>query len=336
MCLQKNKPIAPEISLKISVFSLLMTAVVVLHHSCFRNYYPFLEDIGPVSTAYFFYVSAFFLYRGIDAENMAGRIKKRFASLVLPYFLWNVIYILLYYVLYDNYRPSARDMLSLFTVSPLCASSWYLLTLFIFTLAAPLIRPAYRRISSTFLLLLAGILVSLTGYVWFQETLATVPFVGGYLVRMAEYLPAYLAGGALGVWLSAKMSVGKRLCMGGLCVSVCILLLLWKAELSPEIRLLFWTILPVVLWESIPECIFRNWAGYRILSAPAFFIIMSHGILLNLLNRLPLAFLQENSKIREGCVVMTAVGMAYLIYYLLKSICPGVLNILTGGRNRKN
>lgn len=335
MCVQRKEPVASEISLKVSVFSLLMTAVVVLHHTCFRNYYPFLEEIGPVSTAYFFMVSAFFLYRGMDAGNMAGRIKKRFFSLLTPYFLWNMIYILLYAVIYDSYRPSARDMLSLFTVSPLCVASWYLLTLFLFTLAAPLIRPAYGRTASTVLLLFGGVLVSLMGYVWFQGTVAAVPFVGGYLVRMAEYLPAYLAGGALGAWASGKMRVG-RLWPVGFGVSVCILLLLWKAELPPEIRLLLWTILPIAFWESVPERIFQNWAGYGILSAPGFFIIMTHGILLLLVNRLPFAFLREDNKVREGCVVMAAVSLAYLLYYLLKAVCPKVLNLLIGGRNRKN
>ena len=92
--------LSKEISKKLSLFMLGFIFIVVLFHSEFRYVYPFIEDLTAISTSYFFCISAFFFYRGLHSENTLARLKKRCITLLLPYILWNLIYIVLYLRIY--------------------------------------------------------------------------------------------------------------------------------------------------------------------------------------------------------------------------------------------
>jgi len=335
MNIQKKEPIAPEISLKFSVFSLLMTGIVVLYHSSFRYYYPSIEEIGPVSIFYFFCVSGFFFYRGLETDQIAGRIKKRVCSLLVPYFLWNVIYAFLNFVPHGRLSDySLKTFVAMFTVSPVCVPSWYLLTLFLFTLLSPVLSIAYRKKGTTAILLLLGVSLSLAGYVWFQGVLANVPFAGGYLIRMSQYLPAFLIGGALGTWLDESLRVDRKKCCAGIFASAIILFILSRTDPAAEVRLLLLIVLPIALWEAVPERLFQNLEAVRFITEPVFFLTMTHYGLIGFWENV-LTTLQPGWKVKvwNACVVAAAVCSAYLIYYLLKAAFPGLAGILTGSRS---
>jgi len=302
-----------EISLKFSLFSLGFVFIVILFHSDFRYYYPFIEDLTAVSTSFFFCVSAFFFYNGLEKGNIAARLRKRMVTLLLPYLLWNLIYLLLHI---KFATLSAPYILRAFTVSPLCTPSWYLLTLFLFLLASPVVMRALQKTGSTVFLLLAGMGISYLGYLRFQVELASVPVIGGYLIRMTEYITPYLIGALIGYKFSKKLHVTWKHCVIGLlCFGTILGLLL--CNIPSELRYLLWVLLPLALWEAIPEKIFAHIHFIRIFTGPAFWINMTHCYLLSVWADI-LAKVQLTMNIYGVAVqVVLTVITAYVLYVLL-------------------
>lgn len=324
----KHKSLSKEVSIKFSVFMTVYVLIVVLFHSDLRYIYPFIEELTAISTSHFFCVSAFFFYRGLDNENIWKRLKKRCSTLLLPYLLWNLIYILLYF---RTHKFSLRSLFLGLTVNPLCTPSWYLMTLFIFLLLAPLIKCALRKSYSTIFILGVCIAISYLGYIKFQQELATVPIVGGYLIRMAEYVTPYLIGGIIGTWFNNQIYVNCKTCLVGI-ISSCIFFLLLLSNISPELRWLLWVTLPLTLWMSIPEKIFGHLGFLHWLTEPAFLINMMHCYLLYMWQSLTTENGFISGKYLSVFNVLLAVVSSYVLHYLLKWFIPNMLKVLTGNR----
>lgn len=326
--MKNQNVLSKEITNKLSFFRWGFILIVVLFHSDFRFFYPFIEDLTAVSTAYFFCASAFFFYRGLSNENIAERLRKRCFTLLLPYFLWNIIYIILYLKIY-NFTFSS--VLQGFTITPFCTPSWYLLTLFIFFIPAGLIKRALSKAYSTVILLIFGVIISYLGYIRFQQELATIPAVGGYLVRMAEYLTSYLIGGIMGTWFDKKIYVTWKECWIG-AISSCTVIFLLKWDIPVEMRWLLWMIFPLILWKAVPETIFGNVRISCLFTEPFFWINMSHCYLLFAWGTITTKMGFVTGKYLVALNLILTLAVSYALYYLLKLFIPKVLQILTGNR----
>lgn len=94
---------------RIVFLNLLMTLAIILYHS--KNHYQlwvvenqvssktvslfygFDDMLGGIALSYFFMVSGFLLYKGINSlEDCLSKIKRRVFSLVVPFVLWNTIW----------------------------------------------------------------------------------------------------------------------------------------------------------------------------------------------------------------------------------------------------
>lgn len=317
-----------EVSRKCSFFMFLFIMVVVLFHSNLRYYYSFIEDLTAVSTAYFFMVSAFFFYKDLNNKNFVERLKKRVVTLLVPYFLWNTIYMILYS---KTYNFSISNIIERFTTNPICTPTWYLMTLFIFFLFAPFIKWAFNKLDTTLLLMAVMSVLSYFAYIKYQGKIALIPMVGGYLIRCAEYIIPYLLGGIIGSWFQDKIYVSGKRSLVGIISSLIIIAVLFF-NIPSVVRWLLWMIFPVALWESIPEKIFRYTGFLKIFTDASFLINTMHCYFLHLWY----GFLMKNSLITETklsmLVIVLSVLSSYVVYYLLKIFTPHVLKLLTGNR----
>jgi hypothetical protein len=183
-------------------------------------------------------------------------------------------------------------------------------------------------------LLSIGVVISYLGYIKFQKELALVPFVGGYLIRMAEYLTPYLLGGAIGTWFSEKIYVSWKNCIVGV-VSSCTIIFLLMSDISFETRWLLWVVLPLALWEAIPEKIFKRIGLLHLFTKPAFLINMMHCYFLFMWQPITTKIGFITDKERAALNVALTLVSSYMLYYLLELFLPKVLKILTGNRIRK-
>lgn len=326
--MNKKETLTKDVSLKFSFYSFICIFIVVLFHSDFRYFYPIIEDLTPVSTSYFFCVSAFFFYRGLNNDNITLRLKRRCKTLLLPYLIWNLIYMIPYIIFY---KVPFSSIVRGFTINPFCTPSWYLLTLFLFFLLAPFVKHVLASKYLTLALLNAIVITSYLGYVKFQQELALVPFVGGYLIRMAEYITPFLLGAIIGTYFSNQIYVTwKNGVIGILCSGAIIFLLFYP--IPPAMRWFLWVILPITLWKSIPEKIFNISTFTQYLTAPSFIINMAHCYLLGLYKPLLAQTKAFTEKRLTALTVLCAIITAYALYYLLKKVLPKTLNALTGSR----
>lgn len=324
----KQAELTKEVSLKFSFFTLVFIFVVVLFHSDFRYFYPIIENLTHVSTSYFFCVSAFFFYRGLNDDNINSRLKRRCKTLLLPYILWNFLYMI------PNLMASpfsVSNVIRGITVAPFCTPSWYLLTLFIFFLFAPLINQILRKKHLTILLLCVGIAISYLGYIRFQQELALVPFVGGYLIRMVEYLTPFLFGAVIGTWFHQKLYVSWKKGIIGI-ISSGVMLLLLFSNIPLAMRWLLWVVLPIAIWNATPEGIFKHVRFLHLATNPAFTINMTHCYFLIVCKTILAKTELFTGKYLSALCVIFTVFASYLVYYLLKKFLPNTLKHLTGNR----
>lgn len=90
--------------------------------------------------------------------------------------------------------------------------------------------------------------------------------------------------------------------------------------------------LPLALWESVPEKIFKYVEFLPLFTAPAFLINMTHCYLLYALKPITMKMEFVTGKYQSALNVIFAVIVSYVLYYLLKLILPELLKILTGNR----
>ena len=320
-----------EISRKFSCFMLGFILIVILFHSDFLYYYPLIEDLTVVSTTYFFCVSAFFFYTELNRKSFTHCLKKRCITLLVPYLLWNILYLLFSLKRVPITLPG---IIRGFTISTFCTPSWYLMTLFLFFLIAPPVRYALQKKSTTLLLLAIGSLLSYLGYIKFQKELASLPFIGAYLVRMSIYFTAYLFGSAISTWLRHKLHVTRTSFILGI-LSTCSIYILLQKELLLETRWILWMLLPLTLWHSIPEALFKPFSFSQFFTEPAFFLNMIHCYLLFIWQNITTKQEIITGKYLSALNIILTIITTYVLYYILKSLLPGALQYLVGKRNVK-
>ena len=317
-----------NISRKISFFMLVYVGIVVLFHSEFRYYYPVINDLTVAANAYFFCVSAFFFYRP-SKNDVKTKLKRRVSSLLLPYLLWNLIYLFLRFFQGPIFM---FNVVQGFTVNPLCTPSWYLVTLFIMFLPAALLEKLLAKKSGAFVLIGVGAVISIFGGIVFAAGPASLPWVGGYIVRMFQYVLPYSIGAALGSNFDKKIAVGAKNCISGILFTAAIIVL-FTCNLSGGIKWFLCILLPLTLWEAVPEACFGVAYGFqKIITGPAFFLNMSHCLLLFLAGLFTSRITFLHGKYVELVRVGVVVVLSYVLFYLMKKLLPKVLYYLSGKR----
>lgn len=98
----------------------------------------------------FFCISAFLLFRNIDTKNYKEKIKRRIKTLIIPYFIWNIIYYIFFHTIsllskininIGNYSDSFSlyDLIQSIFLGKYNLVSWYLRCLIIYSVIIPYI-----------------------------------------------------------------------------------------------------------------------------------------------------------------------------------------------------
>ena len=315
-----------KISSKISLLGLMYVGIIVLFHSEFRYRYPVIDDLTTAANAFFFSVSAFFFYG--SSKNVLSKLKKRCLTLVLPFLLWNLIYL---FVRLFQGKIYPYNILETFTINPLCMPSWYLLSLFIMLLPAfPITKLLAKQYGATVLIVI-GALISFLGYAFFPVYILKIPFAGAYLVRICEYVLPYCIGAAIGSHHEKKITVGVKNVIAGLILTAVILVLL-RMNLASFVIWMLRILLPFAIWEAVPESVFAKEGFIGLITGPAFFLNMSHLLLLYIADFLTLRLTLRNANFLELVRVFLACATSYILFYVMKKICPKVLKVLSGNR----
>lgn len=161
-------------AIKILVF--LATILVVLRHGQnLHHFYPggspwmpvsdcnifvqrFISELTAVAIPCFFTVSGFLFFVGLnDHAAVFAKLRRRVHSLLIPFLLWNILFITLWTSLY-GLVPSLRGQFihsfgmvfsprwfaERLTIAPIVGQFWYIRTLILFCLFTPVMLLSYR------------------------------------------------------------------------------------------------------------------------------------------------------------------------------------------------
>lgn len=122
---------------KISWFNFVCCLMVILTHSgnaelffpelgtdapWWKFQYGIMQKFLMVDVPCFIMLSAYLFYRNFTIERLGEKLNKRLHSLLIPYFLWNTIYYILY--LLANYIPGLRTIANKSGISFSLSGAW--------------------------------------------------------------------------------------------------------------------------------------------------------------------------------------------------------------------
>lgn len=143
----------------------LIFLIVVLHSSCLRfitnsnliivKIYEIINVICDASVPAFFILSAYLYYRNYDISKTKSKYKSRLHSLVIPYFLWSIIFLIYYEVINiipsisnvfnNSFELGINNILKNILMATCAEGMWFVRVLIVYTIFSPLIYLIMKR-----------------------------------------------------------------------------------------------------------------------------------------------------------------------------------------------
>lgn len=355
-----NKPLLGSMSEVITFLRFpMMMAVVLLHCSfdlvmrngmledsvCYADYTSFrlfITEVTNAAVALFFIFSGYLFFRNgtLTPQSYGNKLHKRLYTLLLPYILWSVIYVAIYF-LAQQLLPGAmegvmkpiadftlRDWLScLWDVEdiarrngPIVSQFWYLKELMIAIVVSPLLYLGLRYLRGWFFLLLLAMYIlpvpspTVVGVMFF--TLGA--YIGVYSVDLTTLTYRYRWATTVSfVVLTTFLVVTHGYDIG---------IIFHVDSLLGAMAYVGWgTYLVGVRHARIPA----------LLTGSSFFLFAYHQLPVRLVTKVVAPHVLESGYGYMAaqlliCVFMSALGVA--IYYVLRSLLPRFTALLCGGR----
>ena len=335
-----------KISRRIPFVSFLMACVIVAFHcydgelepisawdeSVFLGVNNFFSILSRLALCWFFSLSGFLLYRDYDLKSWAGKVKRRFFSLLVPFLVWELAAGILNRSLLQD---PGRVLSNIFLLQkwPPIGPLWYMYAIFLFALLSPvpylLLKWKKPWGGGILLLLLAGIIY------WndlFKGSFVYHFLTYGYVRSIINYLPAYLTGCYFGIRARDREYNP---------FTGCVLILLGALMINPFVEEFFaetvYCVLPILMLHAFP--VVRAEGRIRDLFGLSFLVYAIHGYptvhftpwIRNLVLKITPETWVANL---AGRLVMVPVSvmLAVIVWLALSAVCPPLLKIITGGR----
>ena len=340
------QPVDKELHEKIPVISFLMMIEVLLYHCESPDNAPAISVLDlKLNTAidsfvngvpcilcmsWFFAVTGFLLFRNLSFQNLGTKMKTRVRTLLVPYLLWQAIYIIKSILQGNSW--TAADMFGqvfLLRIWPPLGAFWYVYTVFLFALIlSPVLLLLFRNKKVGWFAVLAMILLL---YI-FWENLHIGNGRYHYTGNIKMHFPAYVIGTYCGSLYSEKNRVEILQCVVGfLLVGALLDGLIGDLMFNMTIAvlpMLILFLLQVLEWSKnryVYRCTFLIYATHQSL------ISLFLGPIRNALYSLFPSAAVSNFFGRILCIALIiAVNMG--IHALMSRFTPRMLRVLTGGR----
>ena len=337
-------------SRKIVFLNAFATILIVLIHSetplrfgqelTFESF-PFIFcvlQLAAVAVPLFYFISALLFYRNCEWKDLPHKLYRRIFTLLIPYLLWNLFFVLLYFTIRNiPFLGSRMNMVhSLETgkdwllaiwhcrFTPL----WFIKYLIFFNLLSPAIM---LLIKNKWIGLCSVVGLVIAGY-----------FLGWSSVSLEYNAAIYVAGALTGKHLYAP---GKNDLTPVLCaklrwalvpMAIVFVILYVSGMKSYGALFLFKFFAPIIIWFAVDLAIpvslgskwkVRPWMGYT------FFIYATHQFLLNVEQALARSFLPGTPIVLNLTFIITPVVTILVLVLVAKYFSKTRLySVLTGGR----
>lgn len=334
-----------DLSEKIPVISFLMMCEVMLYHcespsnalavnsvDLWWNQFFTNIIIGPISglcMGWFFAITGFLLFRNLTFSNLGRKLKSRVMSLLIPYVLWQIIYIIKSLCQGNSWTfSSAFAQIFLLRIWPPLGAFWYVYAVFLLALLSPVFLCLFKT-EKTGWLSTATLIVLL--YVFWSS----IRIGNGkmhYTGNIKSYFPAYVIGAFYGhIFDDSAIQEKLKYAVGFLLVGV----LLDKA-VSNLLANMALAVLPMLILFLLPV---PDFSKNRKLYHLSFLIYATHQSIISLsIDRIRALILYITPYIsianivgRILCIILI-IAVNAVIHAFMSRFTPKTLNLLTGGR----
>lgn len=344
----KDASLRKGISAKIKSLGFLMTCAMVCYHCPgFDATYSignwdtrlinliehFFYQMGYVSMSYFFAVTGYLLFTNYKINDYPVKMKRRVFSLLIPYVIWQCI-ITGIDVLQKQYIFSLKDFLvRTFALVPWPQDGalWYVYAVFLLALTSPVLLLLFRnRYAGWIATMLLIIVLQARGRV-------TNPYISailnhGYVENILFYLPCYLVGCYCGRFMDENTISETTACILSALFISYILEGIFPGfsadiglKLLPLLALFVLPVIPSLQNRKVYALSFLVYAMHQPLIADAWEILQEPFM------QIPMPVSMRGILIRAIILVLD-IGLAAIMYSVLKRFLPKFLAFLTGGR----
>ena len=336
-----------ELSEKIPVISFLMMIAVMLYHCESPDNALAVSELdlklntiidgfatGAISwlcMSWFFAITAFLLFRNLSFQNLGTKMKTRVRTLLVPYLLWQIIYIIKL-LLQGQYLEAEMvfGQVFLLRIWPPLQAFWYIYTVFLFALLfTPILLVLFRNKRVGWFATLALIVLL---YAFWNKL-----FFGNgyyhYTGNIKTHFPAYVIGAYCGSLYQEENRDRILHCLIGFLLAGVVLDGPFQNNMLFRMTI---AVLPMLMLFLLP--VPERWKN-RSVYRSTFLIYATHLSLISLFMepiRNTLYSLFPSAAVsnlfgRILCIsLIIAVNM--LIHALMSRFTPKTLNLLTGGR----
>lgn len=291
----------------------------------------------------FYFISGMLFYKLTDSGQIKMKLKKRVKTLLIPYLLWNLLFLCVFYILthipmigdkmhmvdFDINTSTVTRGIFLSAFSPL----WFVKNLIVFVALAPVLFQIVKR-----KYLAIGVLVIFTIYSLYSNA----PYQS-----LQWGLPVYLQGALIGYYFYSNDKNWHREAIRGRIPSqmwipmVVLLVLALIAVYIPMYNnetnmtlyryfspIILWVLVDLVLNDFIEDHFYiMTWMKCT------FFIYCTHYFVLNIMQKIFVIYVEPSETLFYLLMVVTAVMTLWiLITTALRLSENKVYKILTGGR----
>lgn len=326
-------------SKKITVLNFLLISLIVLIHCDNRtildykflgggvsSFYEIIYKVCETAVPTFYALSGYLFYRGCNKDNVWGKLKSRCCSILIPYFFWNSIFYLAYFVIdlfpalsaQVNVNMPKLTLYSIVFANYANPPLWFLRKLFILQLFSPIVYYLFLRLKNISLVILGGVaLIDICIQFGYSSLLhwASIYYVAGYIAincstTFESVIPKYLQNNKA--------------------TTIIVTVLLFS--LSAFISRIQWVCAPVI-WYLIMSCI-SEVKSFNFMKV-SFFIFCTHYIVILFLRKVLILLIGTSISAMVCTYFVTFVVTMIVttsIALIIKKITPRIYSFLCGGR----
>lgn len=317
---------------KITLLMVLFTALIVILHA--KSPERFGLDLGwnfpliyvvsqfcRIAVPSFFFISALLFYRNCDFKDIGSKLLRRIHTLLVPYLLWNLFFVIVFLVLthVPFFSEKMRIGASLSSFSQIFlavidshhSDLWFVKDLMIFSLMAPCLWLINRNTQVSVILFLLSLILSIALQPPYKSVLT--------------WFPCYFLGTIIGCnydCFTKELALFCRRSYVYIVMLIILLILFIVSFLGPRTESIFVQSSPLFVWILIdmfrPQIelnfTIKKWMSYM------FFIYVTHHFTLNVLQKIVVLV----SPPTEMVIYMTYFISPIITFYLLIKIATSI------------
>lgn len=259
-------------SRKIKAFTFIFTLVMIVYHAQWAYFndialvrsiqpviFRFYGCCGCVAMSFFFMTSGYLLYRNLDAHTTKEKLKRRIKSLLIPFVIWNIIYMPADILFHGREINGVAQILYGFSFSPYNGPLWYVFAIFLLSLLAVPMARIMRKKMLVFSICAVLAVVSVLVYgleVLKYLGLSEETHIVMWIVRLFRYLPSYMLGCLWGGYNEGVLNRSikrntSRFWLAIMLILSCILLWTFVDDFPKIAKQFILIVLPVLIWLTI-------------------------------------------------------------------------------------